>query len=221
MKITPKILSIPPYLSTTWKNVTSLHVKPEGGLFTLVVLLQSQVQVEIPNLHQETIDEVFQAHARSALVEHDQIYPSMGPFTFSLPFSPEGGLKDHLASSMEHNPEQKDLPNLPPQVLEKISLIAKAFGIDRLPSFSDPAPSCNCAYCQIARSIKGEKEEEFVSDGELSFRSTWEIKQKSDKLYSVANTLDPTESYDVFLGSPLGCTCGSKDCEHIQAVLKT
>ncbi|MGH2612567.1 MAG: hypothetical protein ACRDFB_05905, partial [Rhabdochlamydiaceae bacterium] len=62
--------------------------------------------------------------------------------------------------------------------------------------------------------------EEEVSDEDLKFR-TWDIKQENDKLYSVTNPLDKKEHYNVFLGKPLGCTCGNKNCEHIQAVLKS
>jgi len=114
MKITPRILSIPPYLSTTWKNISSLHVKPEGKLFTLVVVLETQVQVEIPGLNQDTIDEIFEAHAKSENIdEASKNSPLDSPFSFSLPIGKddEGGLAD-LSASMEHNPAQANLPEL-------------------------------------------------------------------------------------------------------------
>jgi hypothetical protein len=61
---------------------------------------------------------------------------------------------------------------------------------------------------------------EEISDDDLKFRD-WEIAQTEANLYSVTNPLDPSEHYSVFLGEPLGCTCGSKNCEHIKAVLKS
>ena len=62
--------------------------------------------------------------------------------------------------------------------------------------------------------------EEIVSDEDLAFRD-WEIKQTTDEKYQVTNPLDANEQYNVFLGNPLGCTCGEKNCEHIRAVLST
>lgn len=229
MKITSHILSIPPYLSTTWKNIASLHIKPVGNLFTLTVVLNTQVQVEIPGLNKETIDEIFEAHARSAEEEKTpEKHPFDGPFSFSLPMNgveKEGGLADFdFKTSIEHNPEQKDLPDIPEDVLKKITTIAKAFGIEDLSAFSNPQPDCNCVYCQVARALNGSSKkevEEVVSDEDLKFRANWDVEQKDEKLYKVTNTLDPNETYNVFLGTPLGCTCGSKNCEHIRAVLQS
>ncbi len=218
MKITSKMLSIPPYLSTTWKNILSLHVRSEGRLFTLVVLLQNRAQVEVPGLNKETIDEIFEAHARSTDQEGGLLD---SPFSFSIPFKPNGGgLMDSLSTSMQHNPEQSNLPPIPPDVLNKIAMITKAFGAEDLSSLPEPEPDCNCVYCQVNRAIQS-KEEETVSDEDLKFRSNWEVKQKGDDLYTVTNTLDPNEHYDVFLGTPLGCTCGSKNCDHIRTVLNS
>lgn len=228
MKITPRILSIPPYLSTTWENIASLHMKPVGNLFTLIVVLNSQAQVEIPGLNKGTIDEIFEAHAGSAEADPQEKTPLEGPFSFSLPMKnreKEGGLADFdFKTSMEHDPSQKDIPDIPKDVLTKITTIAKAFGIEDLSAFSNPQPNCNCIYCQVARALYGNSKREIedeVSDEDLKFRSNWDVKQTEDKLYRVANTLDQNESYNVFLGTPLGCTCGSKNCEHIRAVLQS
>ena len=40
-------------------------------------------------------------------------------------------------------------------------------------------------------------------------------------LIVVTNPLDANEHYNVFLGDPIGCTCGQKNCEHIRAVLNS
>lgn len=226
MKITATILSIPPYLSTTWKNISSLHVREEHSAYTLIVLLQNRVQVEVPGLDKGTIDEIFEAHARSAEEEHSVpklSNPLDGPFSFSLPFRGDGAI-DTLGPSMQHNPEQAELPPMPPEVLKKITVIARAFGLDDLSALPKAEPHCNCVYCQVARSLQGEEapleQIEEVSEEDLKFRN-WEIKQTGDQLYAVVNPLDPNEHYNVFLGAPLGCTCGSKHCEHIRAVLNS
>ena len=62
--------------------------------------------------------------------------------------------------------------------------------------------------------------EEIVSDEELRFK-TWEISQTNDKLYLVSNPIDANEHYSVYLGEPVGCTCGEKHCDHIRAVLSS
>lgn len=223
MKITASILSIPPYLSTTWKNISSLHVREENGAFTLIVLLQNRVQVEVPGLDKQTIDAIFDAHARSAEEHALAKNPLEGPFSFSLPLRADGPI-DTLGSSMQHNQDQANLPPLPPEVLKKITMIARAFGLEDTSSLPKAEPGCNCVYCQVTRSMQGEEapleQIEEVSDEDLKFRN-WEIKQNADKLYTVTNPLDPNEHYSVFLGTPLGCTCGSKNCEHIRAVLNS
>ena len=216
MKITTRILSIPPYLSTTWKNISSLHVKEGLGHLTLVVFLQNGTSVEVPNLDRGSIDEIFEAHARSTEEHSAPTLP--GPFGFSLPLQGDSPIQT-FETSMQHNPEQTDLPPIPPAVLKKISMITRVFGIDNI--LPKGEPNCNCVYCQIVRSVQGEEMAvEEVSDEDLKFR-TWEIEEVGEKLYKVTNPLDPNEHYNVFLGTPIGCTCGSQNCEHIQTVLKS
>lgn len=222
MKLTSTLLSIPPYISTTWENISSLHMRPEGSLYTLIVILQNQVQVEVPGLNKETIDEIFEAHARFTENKGLSKNPLEGPFHFNLPVKSDGSFES-LATSMQHNPEQANLPPIPPEVLKKIILIARAFGLEATP-FSKPEPNCNCVYCQLNRTLQGEvasaEQMEEVSQEDLKFRD-WEIQQSAEKLYVVTNPLEPNEQYTVFLGTPIGCTCGSKNCEHIRAVLSS
>ncbi|MBU6384056.1 MAG: hypothetical protein KGR16_07070 [Verrucomicrobia bacterium] len=215
MKITSKILSIHPYLSTTWDNISSFHARPSGSLFTLVVLLKNQAQIEIPNLDQGTINEIFEAHARYA--NETPKHPIDSPFTFSLPIHSdllEGGGD----TALQHNPEQANLPAVPPEVLKKIAMIARAFGLEGF--FTKAEEGCNCMYCQLARNERAEEPVEEVTPEDLRFRD-WGIEKMGDQIYRVTNPLDANEHYEVFLGAPIGCTCGNKNCEHIEAVLKS
>ena len=132
-----------------------------------------------------------------------------------------------MGTLLQHNPEQADGPDLPPEVLEKITQLSKAMGIDDPEAAPKPEPHCNCMRCQIAKAMQAglekeerpaEEPEEIVSDEELKFCS-WDIKQTEDKLYCVTNRLDEKEHYHVYLGDPIGCTCGQTHCEHIRAVL--
>lgn len=86
LKITPKLLSIPPYLSATWEEIQSLIVQktPNGPL--LVVRLHHAPPIEIPGLSENDLDAIFQAHANT---------PSTAPFPpLHILLPPEGALPD-------------------------------------------------------------------------------------------------------------------------------
>ena len=229
-KINRKILSLPPYLSTSWKNINLLHTKQEGATSILVVTLQNGSKIEIPNLDAETIKEVFVAHSQfleQMATEGKETKPVANPakgniaFSMGVPF-PFNGVEgmENFSSFLQHNPAQAHAPDLPPEMIEKIQAITKAMGLN-LEQMTIPKgePHCNCMYCQIARAIYNESEqgasskqdegEEEVSSEDLNFR-TWDIKQAGDKHYLVTNPLDQNEHYQVYLGTPIGCTCGQK-----------
>lgn len=219
-KFNTHVLSLPPYLSTSWKNVISLQVamKPYGTV--LLVELVSGGRVEVPHLDRETIEQVFKAHAEHLEKENGNKLVT----NFSLPF-PFPGL-EQMTSIIQHNPEQSDSPDLPPELLEKIAGTLQTMGINDPNALPKAEPHCNCNYCQIARAaldtigISQPAKEEEISEEDLRFKN-WDIQQQADKLYQVANPLDKKETYSVFLGEPIGCTCGNKNCEHIQAVLRS
>jgi hypothetical protein len=211
MMITPQILSIPPYLSTPWKEIALLYAIPEEGVverFQLIVMMRNKVRVVVPRIDRPTIEQIFEGHAR-----------------FGQQAQPTTSLEniDFFNFALQHNPEQANAPDLPKEMVEKIASIGKTLGGELFTQIPKFEPHCNCPFCQIARVLSGEKkeeDEETVSDEELSFRS-WNIEQSAEKLYQVSNPLDKTEYYSVYLGDPLGCTCGEKNCEHIRAVLNT
>lgn len=211
MKITDKILSIPPYLSTSWKNIVSLQVESRSMGHVLVIELITGSKVEIPNLGRSELEKVFASHAK--VIEEEGKGSLM---TFPLP-NFEG-----FTSMTQHNEEQRESPPLPAEMLSRIAEMTKGVLPEDLSSIQQPEPHCNCPHCQVMRAVLGnhEKIEEEVSEADLTFR-TWDIKQENNKLYSVTNPLDSKEHYNVFLGTPVGCTCGNKNCEHIQAVLKS
>jgi hypothetical protein len=219
MKITDKILSLPPYISTAWKNIVSIHVenRPYGHVLLLELITGSKV--EVPNLDPKIMEKVFAMHALVMEQEGPKNPVATQTFAFPLPFPIEG-----LTSVLQHNPEQADTPPLPPEILEKIQSLKGVLPED-LSSMQKAEPHCNCPYCQITRAMTDAEAplatiEEEVSAADLTFRN-WDIKQESDRLYSVTNPLDGKEHYNVFLGEPIGCTCGNKNCEHIKAVLSS
>ena len=249
MKIDDKSISLPPYISTTWNNVSSLYMK--GNL--LVIILREGDIINIPGLPHEVIEVIFSAHA--AFIEkhstasgntraENELSKLSSAFSQSLggdpnqelPFRIGFGNMEGLGAAMQHNPSQANMPNLPPEILSKIGAIAKIIVPDENVALPKPEPHCNCIHCQIAREILHSfghpvsqisnhlpeiaQEEEIIKDEELQFQQ-WDITQAGEKLFTVVSRLDNKEKYSVYLGHPVGCTCGKQGCEHIVAVLKS
>ncbi len=238
MKINARIFSLPPYISTSWNNVLALHMK--GG--SLVVSLVDGDIIEIPGLNEELIELIFTSHA--SFLENDMACDHSNhsfSATRSQPSSStEGSLElpirfgltamDSLGAAMQHNPAQANAPDIPREILQKIGAIARIVAPDEPNALPQAEPHCNCMHCQIARAInlsqdeqeeqKAPREDPIVTDEELKFQQ-WTITQTGDKLFIVSNSLDNKEKYSVFLGDPVGCTCGQPGCEHILAVLKS
>ncbi len=233
MNINKKILSLPPYISTSWSNIKILRM--EGTV--LNIDLSNGETIRIPDLSPEMIEAIFNGHAAFAEQHSDSgaVRSNAAPqalfgnedMSFRFGFA---GL-DGLGTSLQHNPTQMNAPDIPQEVLEKIAAIAKVIAPADSEAIPKAEPHCNCMHCQIARAIHREiqgnaapeeepvMEEEEISEEELTF-CQWDIKSTGENLYSVANRLDPQEKYSVYLGHPVGCTCGNEDCEHILAVLR-
>lgn len=241
MKINHKILSIPPYISTSWKNVLSLHLTQTDQKTLLSIVLLNGATIEIPNLEPPILEAIFAAHEK--FMDHDQTPPAAKNFAPPLANSPlltnssligfpiKLGVEgiENFGSMLQHNPETANSPDLPKDVLEKITTLSKVVGFDSSNSLPKAEPHCNCLHCQIMRALHGQSQQdlsqehsqdEVVSDEDLKFRD-WDIEQTAEKLYLVKNPLNHEEHYNVFLGNPMGCTCGQKSCEHIRAVLNT
>lgn len=242
MKINDRIFSFPPYISTSWMNIAALHMR-ETNL--IVNMIDGEI-VQIPDLKPEIIETIFNAHANfleESLAIEDGSDPSIGAFPFQhiqeeggemqLPLKFGVGAMDAWGAALQHNPAQANMPNLPDEVLEKVRSISKIISPDDPMAMPKAEPHCNCMHCQVARAISQglglhdmyqkepiKDDEEKVLDEDLAFQQ-WEIQQNKDKVYTVINRLDSDEKYSVYLGKPIGCTCGKEGCEHILAVLKS
>lgn len=222
MKITDKFLSIPPYLSVSWREVAFVRAKGDD----LVITLKNGDTSVIPSLTPEEKELVFQCHSRFLEQEALLMRP---PFAQGhlMPISFKIGTPEGTVTAFEHNPEQKDSPPIPKEILDKIVDSTQGIPGVELKDLPMGEPNCNCFFCQIMNAIHGKspfleevEDEEIIDDKELTFRE-WDVSQTSENLYSVVNALDANEKYTVFLGHPVGCTCGKDKCEHIEAVLKS
>jgi hypothetical protein len=235
IKINEKVLSIPPYISTSWSCISAMHMKESF----LVITLNDNHTIAIPELPADIITSAFDYHTAyleavnlgipakqplQSLERHEQFNQLMeqGGAALRLGF----GSLDGLNNAMQHNPEQANAPALPPEILQKISAISKILATDEI-ALPQAEPNCNCFHCQIAQALNPSLSEPLIEDADapipdedLSFQQ-WSITQTDEKLFSVVNCLDEKEKYNVYLGEPLGCTCGTQGCEHIVAVLKS
>lgn len=214
----------------------------------LIVSLNNGSKIEIPNLDPQVVQAIFTIHAQILEQEHtphihrnvpspaepsnqNPVATTENPISLNIPFFPGIANVDNLGVFMQHNQEQADSPDLPKELMDKITSLSKAIGLQDAANMPKAEPHCNCYFCQIARAMHGENitiqeakntliEEEEITEEDLKFR-TWDIEQTADRLYLVSNPIDTKEYYSVFLGEPIGCTCGEKNCEHIRAVLSS
>lgn len=249
MKINNKILYIPPYISTTWNHIRVLYLKENH----LIISLANNTLVKVPDLKPECLEMIFTAH--SSFLENQSIPPQEQSPSFKIsrtktaPFLNAAnpffetekdsslifGLStfDSLGSALHHNESQSNMPDLPKEILSKISAITKIVAPEEDQFLLKPERHCNCTYCQIARAIQeglsdepnkalqqSTQIEEEVTDADLNFQQ-WDIQQMGEKLFSVSHRLDSKDKYSVYLGYPVGCTCGKEGCEHLLAVLKS
>ncbi len=238
--IDPFFLSLPPYLSTPWHQVQMLR-KEENHL--AIELVNGKV-VKIPDLDGSTLKELFEMHEK-ILKNPPSAWPISKPRTEAdsnliQPFSSLDSLSstllhsfDKFFSFFQHDIKLANSPDLPADLVQQLQQIAQGLTSEEKEKLPQKEPHCNCPGCQIMQLFHQEngsnftsekkedqKEEEIVADTDLTF-SEWKIDLITKNLYKVSNPNNPNESYQVFLGSPIGCTCGKTRCAHIEAVLKT
>ena len=69
MKITSKILSIPPYISTRWEQVGSIRAIGEDAI---EVSLISGISITIPHLTPQIIEQIFTSHLQAAETDEEE-----------------------------------------------------------------------------------------------------------------------------------------------------
>lgn len=237
MKITPKIFSVPPYISTRWEFILSLRVKEHD----LLVTLKDGIVCTVPNLPQETIDQIFEFHVNSEEAV-DQERENLQPLLESM----RSGFKElmqmlsklganaigSIGKALEHDPNNAKLPDLPSDMVKKVQMLLNIIPKNDILAMPVGIEGCHCMYCQInrilRRAISNEEngtpdvmaDSEPVEEKELQF-SEWVVESTGEKLYKVSNKFNHSEEYRVFLGDPIGCTCGKPHCEHVLAVLRS
>ncbi|MFZ4773172.1 MAG: SWIM zinc finger family protein [Chlamydiia bacterium] len=249
MKINHRVLHIPPYISCRWSEIASIGVETKGGENLLQVQLLSGSRVLVPNLNQDEIDLIFKMHVHHlehASEEEDRFKnlkelpffsnlfqpPPMDgnvATSFGAPISFHFDANDPSALFQGHNPAFANSPPLPKEILDKITLIAKAIGGEMVKEV-EPIDNCNCFFCQIARSLHNEKTHEKKPrvPRDLSkdllhggIDPEWMVEEVGPHMFKVTSRDEPGAIYQVYLGDSISCSCGSNRCQHIVAALKT
>ena len=242
MKINEQVLSIPPYISTTWANIASIRMKAAQ----LSITLNDGDTIHIPCLEKEIIDLIFKTHVeqieknnfQELNIKKNRLEMETKHLSFlfgenegrELPIGFGFATLDGFNTIMQHNPQEMNAPDLPNVLLDKIESIAKMMTPEESVLLPKEVPNCNCFHCQITKTINhfAEKKSDFtieifeepITDLDLQFNQ-WDVVAAGVDLFTVSNKLDTLEQYSVFLGNPVGCNCGHLNCEHIIAVLKT
>ncbi len=207
MIINKHVLSIPPYISTSWRDIELLL---SDGHSTLNIYLKNGTLVRIAHLPKEQLDLIFAIHQeillqKPALIPTQALDPLL--FNFAGPF-------------LEHDETLSDSSPLPEEVKERLrSLIQGLPKIEaqRLPPIHE---NCHCPHCQLmGLLVEPELKEEEVSDEDLRF-STWITYPVSSSEVIVEHPYDKQQCYRVFLKNPVGCSCGETGCEHLKHVLR-
>lgn len=224
------MLSIPPYFSASWDQIATIQMIDKNGTPYLKIVLESKETTEIPGLSQEEVMQIFKAH-QEYLSNSKTKKETSNPFDLFSSMKLDGmGDLSKLSLLMQHDPSQSSSDDLPAEMLEKFKQFSGQMssllsGLD----IPKAEPHCNCPHCQVMRAVHSsdesstnEKEEE-VTEEELKFND-WKVElaeKGNEKLYNVINPINPNERYQVYLGNPICCTCGSSKCEHIKAVLES
>ncbi len=233
MKINSKYIFIPPYISTSWAFVTAIRSIGDD----LFISLNNGETVTVPKLSHDDMVQVFNSHAQF-LEKNTSIPPTSSGFSQAvrqfLNDDPSQSMKINLGPLSElgeisrHNPEQSNGPELPSEILNKIREITHIIGPPDSELLPLPIQDCLCFFCQISRAIHFSASNKLPIYEELQMEKVeeihfenWEVKEAGQNLFNVVSKLDNHEHYTVFLGSPIGCTCGKENCEHIVAVLRS
>lgn len=194
IKINEKMISIPPYISTNWEQVSFLHTEESPVGLLLIFHLKDGMSIKVPHLDPALIEIAFISHMKfleNATGRADvQAQKPGGMIQSLLGISPDQiaaipirlgislpGNIENLETVFQHNSAQANAPELPPEVIEKITSITRMMTNGDVNNFPKPEPHCNCMHCQVARGIHGgaasEEVAESVSDEDLKFKN-WE-----------------------------------------------
>ncbi|MBM3198803.1 MAG: hypothetical protein FJZ58_06075 [Chlamydiae bacterium] len=225
IRVSSQSLSVVPYISTSWSQVSSLKSIPQDENWELWISLQEGSFVTIPGLTQTDLEEIFSAHAsylenssRPSLQDTSLLTSS-----FPLTFTEFQG----LTTLLHHDPDKSNHIELPKELQDRIIALVATIPLKESLILPQAEPHCSCPHCQMVRLVEQGMQlpssfcEEQETMNEETPLPSWDIKQVGKDEYLLTSTEFSQETYTVHLDSPVRCSCEINGCEHIQAVLKS
>ena len=205
MKISRKVLCIPPYLSISWDQIAYMQAffPQDSDQGEMHITCKDAKTIVIPLLSPKEIHTIFACHARFL----EEPYLSTPSISFDMISSPL-----HLC---EHDPAQQNAPDLPGELLQQFSRLSTVLDASILSVIPKPEPHCNCPCCQISRVIHAPTSSHYAP------QATWNIYPIDQNSYKVSHTEQQDISFLVSLSPNVHCSCGSHTCEHIRMVLRS
>ena len=115
MKINDKILSIPPFISTPWGNISSIQMEDAG---TLTIILLDNTKVNIPNLSEEDVKKIFNFHALSLENPTNHLLNKHLNIDLDNPGMVLSGM-ENFTGMMQHDPSQSKWSNFTRRTTEQ------------------------------------------------------------------------------------------------------
>jgi len=231
MAVTKRMLHLPPYISTSWENVIALHMEQDEDSDDplLVVTLSGGVQICIPDLREEMVQDLFALHAQiltmSGAEASEEALKFTGDFHFARnPWEP----REVLQMLMRHQPSLRDEPPMPQAIINKLQSIGQLLDRDILKRLKPPLEGCNCPFCQVHRAVLTDLYDDEVTAEELPtappeevHSGEWVIQSEDQSTFTVFAEHAPQTRFRVCLSDTISCTCGLPNCDHVKAVLLT
>lgn len=236
MKINSNVISIPPYITTSWENVNVINVEiDKDKKKILIISLESGDQIKIPELSDEDIHNVtssFESFIEKTsneqnFVDHNSMISGLTEVfqqfindgkTSQATMSQSPGI-GVVKVPLGHSALHSNMPIFDPESLRNIIKTIKAIGEGRnLFEKGEYQECCNCIYCQACKFLQEEKTENELKEENLEFASSWNVEEVNSNEYLVSNK-ENNSTFNVKLEPSVACSCGSNKCEHIRIVL--
>lgn len=235
MLINREVFSLPPFISTSWGHIKALYMQEDQ----LVVCLSEGIIIKIPSIPANLLEKIFQSHAEYITEQakaNSLKRRRREPDLFTAMDAPlrigSISMENMVSNAYQHNPEQSDMPDIPPEILEKIVNVTKLLMPEGDLQIPKAEPHCNCLFCQMSRAIHQEMEQAEVIPPQQeetkmlpvadTLPTQWVIESIGEHCYEVYQQEAPSTKFKVFLGEgQVGCNCGQQGCDHILAVLRS
>lgn len=226
MKINKNMLSIPPYITTTWDNITCVQACVVQDEFVdIKICLADGEKVEVPHVPEKIFNKIRDEYEKFIESSSINTPADLGGIASGIADIFQGANRELPAIGRGENvgvigfpvsghPRQHhEAPVLGKEALRQITktLGEKAFEGEYI-------TKCNCIYCQSCRFVQDKKNKE-SGEKPLEFSDAWLVEEVGTDKFIVRDKMKESNVFTVYLKPKIICSCGSNVCEHIKATL--